>query len=195
MSDAHNLETLAGALAALSRWLEEEGLEGAVIGGVGASLVGRPRLTRDVDAIVLGDEVGWDALLESAQRYGIGPRIEQPLDFARTTRVLLLRHLPSSIDIDVSLGALPFEREVVHRAATIHAGPIRVRVASPEDLVIMKALARRPRDWSDIEGLLDVHRDIDLDRVRRYLREFSSILELPEIQDDFERMLRNRHDR
>jgi predicted nucleotidyltransferase len=186
------LQSLAGALADVVRWLTDEKIPGVVIGGVAASLLGRPRLTRDIDALVLGDEMGWEAVLESARPFGIAPRVDDPLDFAHRTRILLLRHLPSSVDIDVSLGALPFEREVVERASIVSAGDIRVRVPAVEDLVIMKALARRPRDLGDIEGLLDVWPDIDLDRIRQWLREFGSILEMPEIQEDFERLLRQR---
>jgi hypothetical protein len=45
-------------------------------------------------------------------------------EFAARTRVLLLRHVASGIDIDVSLGALPFERETIeailpHRRRTV----------------------------------------------------------------------------
>lgn len=192
MTDPAGLRTLAGALADLTRWMSEEGIEGIVIGGVAASLLGRPRLTRDVDALILGDAIGWERILESARRYGIAARIDEPLEFARRTRVLLLRHLPSSVDVDVSLGALPFEQEAVERASILEVGAIRVRLPSVEDLVIMKALARRPRDWSDIEGLFDVNAEIDLDRVRSWLREFGAVLDMPEIQEDFERMLRQR---
>ncbi|HYC60409.1 MAG TPA: hypothetical protein VEK79_12670 [Thermoanaerobaculia bacterium] len=76
-------DTLAGALADVMRWMTEEELPGVVIGGVAASLLGRPRVTRDVDAIVLGDDIGWDAVIASAQRYGIAPRIDDLLEFAQ----------------------------------------------------------------------------------------------------------------
>lgn len=195
MTEAGDLRSLAEALADLMRWITEEDIHGVVIGGVAASLLGRPRLTADIDAIVLGDEMGWEAVIESARRFGIAPRIDDPLEFAGRTRVLLLRHLPSSVDVDVSLGALPFEREVVARASMIEAGDIQVRVPAIEDLVIMKALARRPRDWGDIEGLIDARPEMDFDRIRHWLREFGSILEMPEIQDDFEQLLRRRRNK
>jgi predicted nucleotidyltransferase len=195
MTDPARLGTLAGALADVTRWMSEEAIAGVVIGGVAASLLGRPRLTRDVDALVLGDTIGWERILESAGRYGIASRIDDPLEFARRTRVLLLRHVSSTVDVDVSLGALPFEQEVVERSSILDVGSIQVRVPSVEDLVIMKALARRPRDWSDIEGLLDVNAGIELDRVRTWLREFASVLDMPEIQEDFEHMLRQRRRR
>jgi predicted nucleotidyltransferase len=98
----------------------------------------------------------------------------------------------SGICVDVSLGALPFERELVERASLIQAGHLEVRVPAVEDLIIMKALAHRPRDWGDIEGLIDTHAQIDFERVRYWLREFASILDSPEIQEDFEQMLRRR---
>jgi len=92
MSAAGSLHSLAGALADVMRWITEEEIAGVVIGGVAASLLGRPRMTRDIDAIVLGDEMGWEAVIESARHFGIAPRIDDPLEFARRTRVLLLRH-------------------------------------------------------------------------------------------------------
>ena len=56
----------------------------------------------------------------------------------------------------------------------------------------MKAVARRPKDIADIEGLLTTNPDLDLDHIRHHLREFSSVLEMPEIQEDFERLLRRK---
>lgn len=181
---------LAAALSDLMRWLDAGKISGAIIGGIAASIRGRPRLTNDIDAVVLGDDLGWDRAVASAARYGIEPRIENVLDFASRTRVLLLRHAASGIDIDVSLGGLPFETELVERSSLVNVDRIPLRVASAEDLVIMKSLARRPRDIADIEAILNVNPSLDVDRIREQLREFSSILEMPEIQDDFERLLR-----
>lgn len=63
-------------------------------------------------------------------------------------------------------------------------------VATPEDLVIYKALAWRDRDRYDIEQLLTLHEErIDLDRVRTFVREFAEILGTPERIPEFERML------
>jgi predicted nucleotidyltransferase len=98
----------------------------------------------------------------------------------------------SGVDVDLSLGALPFEREVIERAETIDAGGLEISIATPEDLIIMKALARRPQDVGDIAGIIEVQPDLDVDRIRRWVRQFSSILEMPEILDDLELLLRRR---
>jgi predicted nucleotidyltransferase len=120
------------------------------------------------------------------------PRIENVLDFAARSRMLLLRHDASGVEVDVSLGTLPFERETIDRSTVVKVGRMRLRVSSAEDLVIMKAVARRPKDVADIDSILDVQRNLDLDRIRNHLREFSSVLEMPEIQQDFERLLRRK---
>jgi hypothetical protein len=93
--------------------------------------------------------------------------------------------------VDVTLAGLPFEEETLRRSVTVEVEGLDLRLASPADLVIMKAIARRPRDVSDIEGLLDQHPDIDLDRVKEQLREFSAVLG-PEVLEDFLELLRRR---
>jgi hypothetical protein len=47
---------LLSAIAAATRWLEEAEVSAAVIGGVVASLVGRLRVTKDVDLLAVAQE-------------------------------------------------------------------------------------------------------------------------------------------
>lgn len=127
MSDAIQPSTLVPALKALMQWLTSERLDGAIIGGVAVSIRGRPRITKDVDAVVLADDVGWPRALDSAARYGLVPRIDNALDFASRSRMLLLRHEKSGVEVDVSLGGLPFEREAVQRASMVDVKRLRLR--------------------------------------------------------------------
>jgi len=106
--------------------------------------------------------------------------------------MMLLVHAPTNINVDVSLGALPFERDMVERRQVLEVGGLRIPVITAEDLLVMKALARRPRDLGDIETVLDANPDVDLDHVRRWLREFSSALDMPDIHEEFESLLRRR---
>lgn len=43
----------------------------------------------------------------------IVPRMEDALQFAKRTRVLLMRHTSSGIDLDITFGELAFERAAV----------------------------------------------------------------------------------
>ncbi len=184
------LAPLLGALRDLRAWLEAQRVSGVVIGGVAASLLGRPRTTRDIDAIVILDSSRWNDFFSAGARFGFVPRLSNPLEFARTNRVLLLKHGPSGIDVDIAFGALPFEEEVIRRAHIITISNVVVSLPSPEDLVIMKAVAHRPRDIADIEAILAAHPDIDAKRVQRWLADFSALLESPEILGDVEKMFK-----
>lgn len=182
-------------LADLTGWLDEAEVPAMVVGGVAASIMGRPRATRDIDSLAIAPEERWPALLAAAGSRGIIARIEQPLEFARRTRVLLLRHADTGIDIDVIFGRLPFEEEAIARSKLHSFADVHVKLPQVEDLMIMKAIARRPQDLRDIEGLLDVHPNADVDRVRRWVREFSMAITMPDILEDFDRLMARRRQR
>ena len=48
------------------------------------------------------------------------------------------------------------------------------------------------RDMADIESILDAQTQLDLPRVRRWLREFSTALETPELLRDFNALVARR---
>jgi hypothetical protein len=56
----------------------------------------------------------------------------------------------------------------------------------------MKAIAGRGRDIMDIENIIQANPNLDVDRIRRCVREFSAVLEMPEIHDALEKLLRQR---
>ena len=180
------------ALADLTQWLEAAGIPAMIVGGIAASILGRPRATRDIDALAVAPDDQWTQLLGSSKVHGIVPRIESPLAFARRTRVLLLRHTESGIDIDIILSGLPFEAEAVSRATVHDLSGVRVRLPQVEDLLIMKAIAHRPQDLRDIEGLLDVFPSANVESVRRWVRDFAAAAELPDLPEDFEKLLAQR---
>jgi hypothetical protein len=181
------------ALKALVDWLEAEQVPHATIGGVAVSLVAQPRATQVIDAVIWLAEDRWKPLLESSHTYGFEPRINDALEFAKRARVFLLKHQTSGVSIDLSCGALDFERETIERAVDIVVGALRLKVATPEDLITMKAVAHRPRDMADIESILDANPTLDLQRVRNWVSQFASVLEAPEILNDLEAILSQRH--
>jgi hypothetical protein len=145
-------------------------------------------LTRDIDGLVWLDENDWPSFLAESTRFGFQPRVTDALAFAHTARVLLLRHAASQIDVDIAFAALPFEQDALARAHSIQLRDLRIPVPTPEDLVIMKAVAHRPRDLADVEGVIAAHPKLDRRRIRKYLREFAALLERPELLDDIENL-------
>jgi hypothetical protein len=124
---------------------------GVIIGGIATSVLGEARYTEDLDAMFLLSIQDIPRFLEEAKQEGIEPRIENAADFARKNRILLLRHTISNTSIDISLGVLPFEEEVVERSSIQEFDDsLQVRLPTPEDLIIMKAVAHRPKDFAEI---------------------------------------------
>ena len=188
------LAPLLGALEDLLAWFEGQSVAGIVIGGVAASILGRPRTTADIDALVLLDEESWDGFLAAAKDHGITARVSDAIPFARQSRVLLLRHEASSISLDITFGQLPFERDAVNRAVRLSVAGLEIPLPEPEDLLVMKAVAHRARDLADIEAVLDAQPELDLARVRATVKEFSDALEMPDLLQDLEELIRRRRE-
>jgi hypothetical protein len=181
--------TLLAALADLVKWLDVTKMPSMVIGGVAASILGQPRLTHDVDALAILPESDWANALSTAASHGILPRIENPLEFARRSRVLLMRHAESGIDIDLTFGRLSFEQSAIDNSEIHDIGGLCVRLPRVEDLLIMKAIARRPKDLQDIQGLLAAHPEADVVAVRQWVREFATAMSMSDMLDDFDKVV------
>jgi hypothetical protein len=178
---------------ALLAWSETSSVPMLVIGGVAVSILSKPRTTKDVDAVAwLPDHDAWPAFLIDGERHGIVPRIQDALEFARSSRVLLLRHEGSGVPIDLSMGALPFEENAVRRAVPTEVGGLRVPLPVPEDLLVMKAVAHRARDIADIESILSVHPGVDETWIVSTVREFAEALDSPELVIDLVKLFRKR---
>lgn len=184
-----SLEPLQAPVAAIQRLIEKYDDQGIIIGGVAASLLGQPRLTADADALLLLsiDEV--PRLIALAEAEGLHPRLPDAVDFARRSRVVLLRHTESGIDVDISLGLLPFEVEAVERSQEYRAGSVTVRLPTPEDLIILKAVAHRPKDMLDIEAVITANPYLDKERIGYWVQQFAELLEMPELWTDVEKLL------
>jgi predicted nucleotidyltransferase len=172
-----SLGGLLGALAAAAEWLEACHVPFAVVGGVAASLHGKPRVTKDVDIVAIAENAIWPSLLARAPKWGLAPRIDDALAFAQTTRVLLLVHQPTRIEVDLSFGMLPFEHSLIERAEFREVQRVRFPMGTAEDIVIMKALAMRPRDIADIENIVQLVPTLDLERIRTIVAQLSAALE------------------
>jgi len=141
-----------------------------VFGAQAALIWGRPRLTTDVDVTVGAVPGGPSALVAELQSHRFTVRIDATPDFVRRTRVLPLVHGPSGLAADIVLAGPGLEDDFLARAVRVDVGGVSVPVLSPEDLIVTKILAGRPKDLEDIRGVLaERGTQIDLGRVRTVL--------------------------
>jgi hypothetical protein len=179
------------ALRALCDGLRVLNVPWMIIGGVAVIAHGVPRFTADVDATVTAPQEPLERIFDVFAQNGIVPRIADALAFARDRQVVLLRHEPSGVDLDVSLAWLPFELDAIGRSEVIDYAGVSIRVPRPDDLVIYKLVAARPRDLDDVERLLLLHGpSLDVRRIVATVREFADALEDSGRLDALERLLK-----
>ncbi len=148
---------LTKTLADLTTWLRSEQVSFAVIGGLAVGVRGEPRFTADVD-VVVGLNLD-DALLLVDRLSGspFQPLFPEVAEVVRTSFLLPLRHLATSVRVDVAIGLSGFERQLLARADEITLSGFTAPIATSEDLILMKLLASRPRDIEDAEKLSQKH--------------------------------------
>lgn len=152
-----------------------------IIGGIAVIARGVRRFTTDIDAAIRGDQVDAATLLDVLAKRRIVPRIARAAEFARESLVLLLRHEPSGVDLDVSFAWTRFEQEAIEAAAVTSFGAVEAPMAKPEDLVVFKAIAGRGKDIDDVTALLTLYPQIDLSRLRSRVRRLAALAEAPEL--------------
>lgn len=161
------------------------------IGGVALQRWGEMRLTRNVDVTLFtgfgSEESAIDELLA---RYK--PRVENAKEFALANRVLLIQS-KGGIGLDVALGGIPFEEEMIRRATWFEfLSGLSLLICSAEDLIVLKAFADREQDWTDIKGVIIRQQDRILwDYVRKQLEPLCLAKESPEIMRHLDEIRRN----
>ena len=147
-------------LADATRMLESRGIPCALIGGLAVSLRGQPRMTVDVDLVILADVERALRLVRELDSTPFQPLFAGVEEVVSRSYILPIRHRSTGIRVDLAIGMSGFERDAVGRATPVAIGDLRVPVVSVEDLLVMKALAGRPQDDLDIRGLVAAQRDV-----------------------------------
>jgi hypothetical protein len=180
---------LAAAAVAVFRVFESLGERACLIGGLAVQRWGQPRATQDVDVTVLVPFGGEGPLVDRLLAH-FRPRDADARAFALSRRVLLVS-APNHVNVDISLAGLPFEAEVLDRATRWRVvDGVALVTCSAEDLVIYKLIAARPQDLADVDSV--VRRQgarLDIERIRRWGREFAELKEEPDLLAPFEAAL------
>lgn len=176
------------AAAEMQRFCQDQGWRFCFIGGIAVQRWANPRQTEDADLTVItgffGEEVFVDALLERFEAREKGER-ERSL----RRRVVLLRSA-EGVEIDLALGALPFEENCVARATDWSIRQdLWLTTCSAEDLIVHKAFAARDLDWADVASIvMRQGRKLNLEQIWAELRPLVELKEEPEILDKLQRV-------
>ena len=130
-----------------------------LFGAQAAILHGAARLTADVDVTVrLPETMSNEALTEELEHRRFRRRIVDTT-FIQQTRVIPFLHVPTELPLDIVLAGPGLEDTFFDRVQMRDIDGVRVRLASPEDIVVMKTLAGRSKDLDDVIAILRAHGD------------------------------------
>lgn len=174
------MDSVLGAALEVQKILKGHGERFCIIGGLAVQRWGKQRLTQDVDVTLLCPFGSEPAVIERLLSL-FQPRLPDAREFARRNRVLLLR-TAGGVELDLSLGAIPFEERCVARSSEWEISPGSVlRTCSAEDLIVLKAFAGRTLDWFDVESVaIRNHGKLDWKLVFEELRPLVELKGTPE---------------
>lgn len=176
-------------LADLERAFAEAGARWYLFGAQAAILYGRPRLTQDIDVTVEFPLEKAAELRSLLARHHLEVRAGITEPFVQTTRTLPLEHLPSHTAVDLVFAGAGLESVFLDRARQLALGALEVPVISPEDLLITKILAGRPKDLEDVETVLRANENrLDLDHVRYWLDLLEQALDRRDLLSELTRL-------
>ena len=90
------------------------------------------------------------------------------------------------IDIDVFLAESEFQESLLARRSQHDIGSRLVWLVSPEDLIVLKALANRDRDRGDIQDVLFMQGELDREYMRHWATRLGALENLEEALRKFD---------
>jgi hypothetical protein len=178
-------------LAALAKVLRSRKVRWYVFGAQAAVVYGSPRMTMDVDVTIAVPDEGVRPLVEALLAAGFASRATDLEAFFARSRVVPLVHQRTRMPLDLVVARDSLEMAFLDRAKTTDIGGLKVPVITPEDLVIAKLFAARPRDLEDVRAVLgNLGKTMDLRYVRTILGQLDEAEDRAELLPTLARFLK-----
>ncbi|MEX2316662.1 MAG: nucleotidyltransferase [Pirellulales bacterium] len=169
--------------------LERMSLEYVVMAGLAVRSYSIPRATYDIDFTIALDHKRlpelFDALEE--QEYVVPePYRTGWVDTVKGLEVVKLKRYigDQSLDVDLFLSSSEFQQEVLKRKRLVEVEGRKLWLVSPEDLILLKLLADRPRDLVDVADVLFMQGQLDVQYMRHWAAELGIAQELEQALAD-----------
>lgn len=130
-------------------------------GAIAYNYYGPPRLTQDVDVLVLVPDIKAPSLVEEFSAGGCqhGERDPRPPDLRAVLAELRSKaHMTvfrcQGIRTEIFVPWHPFQHRVLDRSPERQLEGRGIRIHAPEDLIVFKKIFDRPKDIEDIKAIL-----------------------------------------
>lgn len=155
-------------IQAVATTLQQAGISFAVIGGHAVNYWLEPRFTGDIDLTVIANQSDQQRLLQLMQAANFSLDKEIGSDQASGPDFLRFVSKDQSIVVEIQIAKTVLQTEVVKRAV---GGDHGLRTATPEDLIILKLIANRPKDQIDLLGLIKLE-NLDWEYINNWCRQW-----------------------
>ena len=132
--------------------LNRYGVEYAVCGGHAVAFYGYPRMTMDMDLLVLPDDENADRLMKALKEFGFGDAGIPRNAFLEEGTAVTLGVQPNQVDIITSMSRAS-TKGIIARSTPGKLAGVSVRYVCREDLIEAKRQAGRAKDAADLEEL------------------------------------------
>jgi len=176
-------------LSRIGASLTKQSLPYMIIGGQAVLLYGEPRLTRDIDITLGVNADHLNDLLAVVQELSLKPLPENVESFVRQTMVLPALDETTGIRVDFIFSFTSYESEALKRTKKVKILEQEVCFASPEDVIIHKVFAGRPRDIEDAKTIVLKNPGIDVQYIKDWLKEFDASSDKKDFLRTFEEIL------
>lgn len=167
----------------------------ALMGGIAARILGIPRPTYDVDFTLAVERSELTSLFDAAENAGYHVPVAYRsgwVDMVAGMPIVKLgmRVGELGIDIDVFLSESEFQQSILERRSQHDVAGKLVWLVSPEDLILLKALANRDRDRGDIQDVLFMQGELDRVYMRHWAEKLGALQTLEESLRKFDESTR-----
>lgn len=129
-----------------------KGVKYLVIGGYAVNVHGYVRYTKVIDIAIEISDANAEKVIMVIQEFGLGSLGLTKEDFLRQNFVTQLGHEPVRIDILNDINGVRFEDAWANRKEVAYEG-VQINFIGLDELLILKAVAGRSQDKTDIEKL------------------------------------------
>lgn len=165
-------QTLRQAFESLVTTLNQRNIRYAIIGGLATIQHTRVRTTDDIDVLLSVPQLAMPGLFEALRDRGFAVDLESNIRQLRDEGFTIIRL--ADVIVDLMQPVIPAYAHVLDRAVNSEILGQTVRISSAEGLIVMKLIAMRPQDESDIQDLLTAYAGhLDLEFVRAEMEAFS----------------------
>ncbi len=148
--------------------LEELNIDYATIGAIASGIYGLPRTTYDIDVLLNMEKMKIPIFLEELKDKGFTFEKEHILEELEEGYLSEVHY--KNIRVDILLTVLPYFKQVIERVLIFNFLDTQIRFATPEDLIILKLLANRDHDKEDVNGIKDIHPELDTAYIKDSLK-------------------------